>query len=81
MVFFTAGAQIIDAIIVKVALFAAEQAINVVKWGGTSIYGYYHPVMSECEKLRLENLRLKHELDEIERLGKDDILILKEAEY
>ena len=81
MVFFTAGAQIIDAIIVKVAVFAAEQAINVIKWGGSSIYGYYRPAMTECEKLRLENLQLRHELDEMERLGKDDILILKEADY
>ena len=81
MVFFTAGAQLIDAIIVKVALFAAEQAINVVKWGGASIYGYYRPSMTECEKLRMENLRLRHELEEIEKLGDDDILVLKEAVY
>ena len=81
MVFFTAGAQIIDAIIVKVAVFAAEQAINVIKWGGSSIYGYYRPAMTECEKLRLENLQLRQELDEMERLEKDDILILKEADY
>jgi len=81
MVFFTAGAQLIDAIIIKVAMFAAEQAINVVKWGGASIYGYYRPGVSECEKLRMENLRLRHELGEMERLGENDILVLKEAEY
>lgn len=81
MVFFTAGAQIIDAIIVKVAVFAAEQAINVIKWGGSSLYSYYRPSLSECDKLRLENLRLRHELEEIDRPSKDDIIVLEEEDY
>ena len=80
MVLFTAGAQLVDTLIVKVAVFAAEQALNIVKWGGSSVYSYYWPSLSECDKLRAENLRLKHELVALERLNDNEILMIKDSE-
>ena len=69
MVFFTAGAQLIDAIIIRTAMFTLEQAFNIVKWSGSSVYTYYYPTINECDRLKLENEKLKEEiklLNEIE---------------
>ena len=80
MVFFTAGAQLLDAIIIKTAMFTVEQVLNMVKWGGGSIYSYYRPPeLTECEKLRIENIRLKDELEIQATLRDDEILILKDT--
>ena len=62
MVFFTTTAQILDAIIVKFTVFTVEQIWYLIRWGGSSAYNYYYPTLSEADKLKLENLRLKDEI-------------------
>ena len=62
MVFFTTTAQILDAIIVKLTVFTVEQIWYLIRWGGSSAYNYYYPTLSEADKLKLENLRLRDEI-------------------
>ena len=62
MVLFTTTAQILDALIIKVSIFTVEQIWYLIKWGGSSAYYYYYPSLSEEEKLKLENLRLKGQI-------------------
>ena len=81
MVFFTVTAQLLDTIILRTAVFTLEQFLNIIKWGGSSAYNYYYPSLSECDKLRIENSKLKEEIDIIKSLNNKDILLLKDAEY
>ena len=81
MVFFTVTAQLIDTIILKTTMFTLEQFLNIIRWGGTSLYSYYYPALSESDKLRLENIKLKDEIEAIKRIQQNDILLLKDAEY
>lgn len=62
MVLFTTTAQILDAIVVKFTVFTVEQIWSLIRWGGSSAYNYYYPTLSEADKLRLENLRLRDEI-------------------
>ena len=62
MVFFTTTAQILDAIIVKFTVFTVEQLWSLLRWGGSSAYNYYYPTLSDADKLKLENLRLRDEI-------------------
>ena len=62
MVLFTTTAQILDAIIVKFTVFTVEQIWSLIRWGGSSAYNYYYPTLSEADKLKLENLRLRDEI-------------------
>lgn len=72
MVFFTTTAQILDAIIVKFTVFTVEQLWYMIKWGGSSAYNYYYPTLSEADKLKLENLRLKDEIRLLKNEHADD---------
>ena len=62
MVFFSITAQLIDTILVKITVFTAEQIWYLIRWGGASAYNYYYPQLSELEKIKLENLKLRHEV-------------------
>lgn len=62
MVFFTTTAQVLDAIIVRFTVFTVEQIWCLIRWGGSSAYNYYYPTLSEADKLKLENLRLRDEI-------------------
>ena len=62
MVLFTTTAQILDAIVVKFTVFTVEQICSLIRWGGSSAYNYYYPTLSETDKLKLENLRLRDEI-------------------
>ena len=62
MVLFTTTAQILDAIVVKFTVFTVEQIWSLIRWGGSSAYNYYYPTLSEADKLRLENFRLRDEI-------------------
>ena len=62
MVLFTTTAQILDAIVVKFTVFTVEQIWSLIRWGGSSAYNYYYPTLSETDKLKLENLRLRDEI-------------------
>jgi hypothetical protein len=62
MVFFTMTAQLLDTIIIKFTVFTVEQIWYLIKWGGSSTYYYYYPMLSDTDKLKLENMRLKHEI-------------------
>ena len=79
MVFFTTTAQILDAIIVKFTVFTVEQLWYLIQWGGSSAYNYYYPTLSDADKLKLENLRLRDEI-KLLRNGPEnevDIIILE----
>lgn len=78
MVFFTTTAQILDAIIVKFTVFTVEQLWYLIKWGGSSVYTYYYPTLSDADKLKLENLRLRDEIKLLknEPENEADIIIL-----
>ena len=82
MVFFTTTAQILDALIVKVSVFTVEQIWCLIKWGGSSAYHYYYPSLSEEEKLKLENIRLKDQLKLLKNVPEDsnaeDFILLNE---
>ena len=71
MVFFTTTAQILDALIIKVSVFTVEQIWYLIKWGGSSAYYYYYPSLSEEEKLKLENIRLKDQLKLLKNVPED----------
>ena len=58
----TTTAQILDAIVVKFTVFTVEQIWSLIRWGGSSAYNYYYPTLSETDKLKLENLRLRDEI-------------------
>ena len=62
MVLFTTTAQILDAIVVKFTVFTVEQIWSLIRWSGSSAYSYYYPTLSEEDKLKLENLRLREEI-------------------
>lgn len=62
MVVFTMTAQILDTIILKFTVFTIEQIWCLAKWGGSSVYYYYYPLLSDADKLRLENMRLRDEI-------------------
>ena len=62
MVLFSITAQIIDSLLIKVSLFTVEQLWYLIKWGGSSAYNYYYPTLSDLDKAKLENLKLKDEI-------------------
>jgi|TARA_B100000963_G_scaffold211098_1_gene183965 hypothetical protein len=81
MVFFTVTAQLLDTILLRTTIFTLEQFLNIIKWGGSSMYSYYYPSLSETDKLRLENTKLKQEIEYIRQVQNNEILLLKDAEY
>jgi hypothetical protein len=62
MVFLSTTAQIIDTLIVKVTLFTVDQLWYLIKWGGSSAYQYYYPILSDNDLLKIENVKLKSQL-------------------
>ena len=77
MVFFTTTAQILDAIIVKLTVFTVEQIWYLIRWGGSSAYNYYYPTLSEADKLKLENLRLRDEIKLLKNEPEYDTVIVE----
>jgi len=76
MVFFTTTAQIIDAIIVKFTVFTVEQLWYLIKWSGSSAYNYYYPTLSDADKLKLENLRLRDEIKLLKNEPENEAVII-----
>lgn len=77
MVFFTTTAQILDAVIVKLTVFTVEQIWYLIRWGGSSAYNYYYPTLSEADKLKLENLRLRDEIKLLKNEPEHDIVLVE----
>ena len=64
MVLFTISAQILDALLIKTTTFAVTQSINIISWGGSSIYYYYmgRP-LSDLERMELKVKELTNEVN------------------
>ena len=64
MVLFTISAQILDALLIKTTTFAVTQSINLISWGGSSIYYYYmgRP-LSDLERMELKVKELTNEVN------------------
>ena len=55
MVLFTISAQILDALLIKTTTFAVTQSINIISWGGSSIYYYYMgKPLTDMEKMEMK---------------------------
>ena len=63
-------ASIIETIVIKSSVFAGQQLLNIVYYGGASLYNWYNPTLSETQLLQKEVKMLKNELFD-----------LKEAQY
>jgi hypothetical protein len=69
MVVFSIGAQILDTILIKSAGIAVDAAITVVSWGAKSLIGIvWKTPISEEQKLRIELLELKKEVEKLENV-------------
>jgi hypothetical protein len=77
MVFFTTTAQVLDAIIVRFTVFTVEQIWCLIRWGGSSAYNYYYPTLSEADKLKLENLRLRDEIKLLKNESEYDTVLVQ----
>ena len=80
----TLTASIIETVVVKTTVFAATQAVNLLYYGGSSLWNWYYPTLSETDKLNLEIKRLRGEINglkEIEyRTIEPQIIALKDDE-
>tara|TARA_Y100000816_G_scaffold246092_1_gene194309 strand:- start:10946 stop:11227 length:282 start_codon:yes stop_codon:yes gene_type:complete len=63
-------ASLVETIVVKTTVFALNQSLNLVYYGGASIYNYYYPTMSETEKLQ-------HQI----KLLEGEVRVLKDRKY
>lgn len=76
MVFLYTTAQIIDTLIVKVTVFTVDQLWYLIKWGGSSAYQYYYPILSDNDILRLENHKLKSQLKLLKDTPENECIIM-----
>ena len=63
-------ASLVETLVIKTTVFALNQSINLVYYGGASIYNYYYPSMSETEKLQ-------HQI----KLLEGEVRLLRDKEY
>ena len=61
----TLTASIIETVVVKTTVFATTQAVNLLYYGGSSLWSWYYPTISETEKLNLEIKRLRGEINDL----------------
>ena len=61
----TLTASIIETVVVKTTVFAATQTVNLLYYGGSSLWNWYYPTMSETDKLNLEIKRLRGEINDL----------------
>ena len=69
MVLFTIGAQVLDTLLIKSTIFAAETALSVASWSAKSAIGWWLPstvMVTEEERLRIELNGLRDELHRLE---------------
>ena len=55
-------ASLVETLVIKTSVFAVSQTLNLVCYGGASIYNYYYPTMTETEKLQLQIKLLEGEV-------------------
>ena len=73
MVLFTISAQILDALLIKTTTFAVTQSINIISWGGSSIYYYYMgKPLTEMEKMEMKVKALTDEIELLKQAGSSD---------
>ena len=73
MVLFTISAQILDALLIKTTTFAVTQSINIISWGGSSIYYYYMgKPLTEMEKMEMKVKALTHEIEILKQASTTD---------
>ena len=82
MVLFTITTQIIDTLILKGTYFIANQTLNVLSWGGNTIYTYYIPPPPSKQEL-LENKVniLEHKLKLLSDDFIDEYVIINTNDY
>ena len=74
----TLGAQIVETVIIRGALFAIQGAGSITYWIGESVYHYYYPKDSEdSEDLKLDTIRkdmtkLKRDIENLKEKKSDD---------
>lgn len=61
----TLTASIIETVVVKTTVFATTQAVNLLYYGGSSLWNWYYPTLSETDKLNLEIKRLRGEINDL----------------
>ena len=61
----TLTASIIETVVVKTTVFATTQAVNLLYYGGSSLWTWYYPTVSETDKLNLEIKRLRGEINDL----------------
>ena len=61
------SASIIETVVVKTTVFATSQAMNILYYGGSAIWGWYYPTVSESEQMKCDIKRLKGEVDELKQ--------------
>ena len=71
MVVFTLGAQIIDTLLIKGTVFAAETVLSVVTWSGKKVIQLYWPTAIELsteQKLLKEVSELRSKVEHLEHV-------------
>ena len=61
----TVTASILETIIVRTSVFAGQQLLNVVYYGGASLYNWYYPTLTETEILQKQVKMLQNELNDL----------------
>ena len=61
----TVTASILETIIVRTSVFAGQQLLNVVYYGGSSLYNWYYPTLTETEILQKQVKMLQIELNDL----------------
>ena len=61
----TVTASILETIIVRTSVFAGQQLLNVVYYGGSSLYNWYYPTLTETEILHKQVKMLQNELNDL----------------
>ena len=56
-------ASILETLIIKTSVSAAQLVGNLIYLGGSSVYSWYYPTLTETEKLQLELKLLKSQVN------------------
>jgi len=82
MVIFGIGAQILDTLLIRTTMFAADTAFYVATWSARALIGtIWIAPLTEEQRLRLEVNQLKVQLQRLESIRRDTTDIVGGEEY
>tara|TARA_Y100000817_G_C16626356_1_gene441877 strand:- start:5 stop:262 length:258 start_codon:yes stop_codon:yes gene_type:complete len=59
------AASVVETIVIKTSVFAANQLFNIAWYSTSSLYNWYNPTLSESERLQIEVNILRGEINQL----------------